>query len=165
MEEIIKTFHIDWKLLIAQAVNFAIVVFALYKFAYKPLLKTMNERTAKIEQGLKDAELSQEKLAEAETRKKEEIIKAKKEAKKIIEEAMEQANENQEKIVANAKERAEKVTVEAKEQIQQEKDKMLLEVRQEIGELVLLTTEKIIDEKIKKDGDQEIIANSIKALS
>ena len=57
MEEIIKTFHIDWKLLIAQAVNFAIVVFALYKFAYKPLLKTMNERTAKIEQGLKDAEL------------------------------------------------------------------------------------------------------------
>ncbi|HHX58198.1 MAG TPA: F0F1 ATP synthase subunit B [Candidatus Moranbacteria bacterium] len=165
MEEIIKTFHIDWKLLIAQAVNFAIVVFALYKFAYKPLLKTMNERTAKIEQGLKDAELSQEKLAEAETRKKEEIIKAKKEAKKIIEEAMEQANENQEKIVANAKERAEKVTVEAKEQIQQEKEKMLLEVRQEIGELVLLTTEKIIDEKIKKDGDQEIIANSIKALS
>ena len=104
MEEIIKTFHIDWKLLVAQAVNFAIVVFALYKFAYKPLLKSMNERTAKIEQGLKNAELSQQELAKAETGRKEEIIKAKKEARKIIEEAMEQANENQEKIVASAKE-------------------------------------------------------------
>jgi len=165
MEEIIKTFHIDWKLLVAQAVNFAIVVFALYKFAYKPLLKSMNERTAKIEQGLKNAELSQQELAKAETGRKEEIIKAKKEARKIIEEAMEQANENQEKIVASAKERAEKVVAEAKEQIQQEKKRMILEVKKEIGELVILATEKVIDEKIKQEGDQEIVTNSIKALS
>jgi len=56
MEELISTFHIEWQLIIAQLVNFAIVLFVLWKFAYNPILKTLNDRTKKIEKGVKDAE-------------------------------------------------------------------------------------------------------------
>ena len=56
MDELIKTFHIELNLLVAQIVNFSIVLFVLYRFAYAPILKTLNSRTGKIEKGLKDAE-------------------------------------------------------------------------------------------------------------
>ena len=48
MDSIISTFHIDWKIIIAQAINFGVVFIVLYIFALKPLSKLMNERAEKI---------------------------------------------------------------------------------------------------------------------
>ena len=62
MEELIQTFHIDWKLLIAQLINFAIVLFVLWKFAIKPLSKTMDKRTNDIEKSIDDAKKIEENL-------------------------------------------------------------------------------------------------------
>ena len=55
MDSIISTFHIDWKIIIAQAINFVIVFAVLYFYALKPLSKLMKERSEKISQGLDDA--------------------------------------------------------------------------------------------------------------
>ena len=41
MDELVKTFHIDWKLIIAQTVNFTIVLGVLWYFAFKPLMKVI----------------------------------------------------------------------------------------------------------------------------
>ena len=49
MDSIIETFHLDWKLFLAQVVNFTIVVFVLWRFAFKPLAKNLAERTRTIE--------------------------------------------------------------------------------------------------------------------
>ena len=54
MDSIINTFHIDWKIIIAQAVNFGIVFVVLYIFALKPLNKLMAERAEKIKKGVED---------------------------------------------------------------------------------------------------------------
>jgi F0F1-type ATP synthase membrane subunit b/b' len=53
MDSIISTFHVDLKLLIAQVINFGIIFFVLYKFAFKPIAKIMQERTNTIEKKLK----------------------------------------------------------------------------------------------------------------
>ena len=55
MDSLITTFHIDWKIIIAQAINFLIVFLVLYFFAIKPLKKLMAERVDKISKGLTDA--------------------------------------------------------------------------------------------------------------
>ena len=55
MESIISTFHIDWKIIIAQMINFVIVFVVLYIFALKPLSKLMKERGEKIAKGIDDA--------------------------------------------------------------------------------------------------------------
>ena len=55
MESIISTFHIDWKIIVAQAINFAVVFIVLYIFALKPLSKLMKERTDTIAKGIDDA--------------------------------------------------------------------------------------------------------------
>lgn len=161
MEGLISTFHLDIKLLVAQLVNFFIVLFVLYKFAYKPLLSKMNERTAQIEKGLTDAQKAQEALANAEKTREERVIAAKKEAKQILQEAQEMADKNKEDLVNTAKQEAQKVLDDAKKQISLEKEKMLSQVQQEIGSLVVLATEKVIDQKLSESKDKELINNAV----
>ena len=103
MEELVKTFHIDASLLLAQFINFTIVLLVLYKFAYKPILKTLNDRTDKIEKGLKDAEDAQKKLAEMEKKEKEVLTKAKEEGQKIITTAETTARKNKEELLPETK--------------------------------------------------------------
>jgi len=162
MEELIKTFHIDVKLIIAQAVNFGIVLFVLWKFAYKPVLKTLNDRSSKIEKGIKDAENAGKKLAETEEKEKEVLGNARKEAQIIMTKAEDSAKKNKEELENMAKEQAEKIIATAKTQIEEENQKMIKEVKAEIGELVVFATEKIIGEKLDKNKDKELINKAMK---
>jgi len=162
MEQLISTFHIDIKLLIAQMVNFAIVLLVLYKFAYKPILKTLNDRTSKIEKGLKDAETANKKVLEIEEREKEMLANAKKETQVIIAKAEETAKKNKDEIIIEAKAQADKILEDAKKKIEDEKVKMVQEVKAEISGLVISATEKIIGEKLDKEKDKELINKSIK---
>jgi F-type H+-transporting ATPase subunit b len=162
MDELIKTFHIDVKLIIAQAVNFGIVLFVLWKFAYKPILKTLNNRSNKIEKGLKDAENAGKKLAETEEKEKEVLADARKEAQVILAKSENMAKKTQEEMETSAKIQADKIITDAKAQIEEEKQKMLKEVKAEIGDLVVSATEKIIGEKLDKSKDKELIEKAIK---
>lgn len=103
MEELIKTFHIDIKLIIAQLVNFGIVLFVLKKYAYGPVLKMMQERTDKIEKGMADAESAGKKILEIAEKEKEVLIQARKEAQEIVTKAEEIAKKNKEEIITEAK--------------------------------------------------------------
>ena len=161
MEELIKTFHIETNLLLAQFVNFAIVLFVLWKFAYKPILKTLNDRTKKIEKGVKDAESASKKLSEMNEKEKEILTSAKKEAQEIIKKSEEEAKKNAQSIMEQAKEQNEKMIADAKKMIEQEKGKMLGEVKSEIAELVVSATEKIIGEKMDQKKDKELIEKAI----
>mgnify|MGYP001588456271 CR=1 FL=1 len=62
--ELISKLGIDWKLLVAQIVNFFILLFVLYKFAYKPVLEMLEKRSKTIEKGIHDAKASEERLKE-----------------------------------------------------------------------------------------------------
>ena len=162
MEALVKTFHIDAGLLLAQLVNFIIVLLVLYKFAYKPILKVLNDRTDKVEKGIKDAESAQVKLAEMEKKEKEVLLKAKEEAQKIIQQAEKTAMANVQELEIKAKEQSEKTLAEAKKQIEQEKNKAVKEAKSEIANLVMSATEKIIGEKIDSNKDKELIEKAIK---
>lgn len=161
MEEIIKTFHLDIKLIIAQLFNVAIVMYVLHKYAYKPLLTKLNERTSTIEKGLADAKKAQDELANAEKTREERINEAKKEAWVILEEAQKVADKNKQETVDKARIEAQKVIEEAKTQIMAEKEKMIREVKQEIGQLVVAATEKIMDEKMDESRDKVLIDKTL----
>lgn len=161
MDELIKTFHIEINLLVAQMVNFIIVLLVLYKFAYKPVLKTLNDRTRKIEKGLKDSKEASEKLEEITLQEKEVLTVAKKEAQEIIKKSREDAIRISADILDQAKEQNKKMIEDAKENIDQEKTKMLSEVRAEIANLVIAATEKIIYEKLDSQKDKEIIEKAM----
>lgn len=162
MEELVKTFHIEVGMLLAQFVNFIIVFAVLYKFAYGPVLKMLKERTKKIEKGLQDAEASQKKLAEISEKESAVLVEARKNAQEIIKKSEETAVKNAEGIVMLAKVQSDKILEDAKKQIKQEKDKILLEAKSEVANLVMIATEKIIHEKLDVAKNTELINQIIK---
>lgn len=161
MEELIKTFHIDWKLIIAQLVNFAIVLFVLKRYAYGPVLKMMTERSDKIEKGIKDAEHAHKKLAEIAEKEQEVLVEARKQASEIIAAAEAVALKNKDEIIAESKQQAEKLLADAAKKIEAEKNQMMQEVRTQIADLVVAATGKVIDEKMTGEHDRTIINNAI----
>lgn len=161
MEELVKTFHVDWKLIVAQLVNFTIVLFVLYKFAYGPIMKMMDERTKKIEKGLKDAEDSHKKLAEIAEKEKEVLVEARKQAQEIISKAETAASKTKDEIIADSKQQAQKILDDTAKKIELEKNQMLTEVKMQVAELVVAATGKIIDEKMDGEKDKSLIEKVI----
>ena len=164
MDELLKTFHVDVKLMIAQLVNFVIVLAVLYKFAYGPISKALTERTEKIEKGLKDAKEANKKLEES-TQKQEDIMKkARLEGQAIIDKSQNQAKKSAAEITGKAQEQADKALKDAQEKIQQEKEKATEELRKEVGQLVVTATEKVIGEKMDESKDKELVKNAIERM-
>ena len=161
MDELIKTFHIDWKLLLAQIINFGIVLFVLWRFALKPLMKVMEKRGKEIEKSLDDAKKIEENLARTEQEREEKILQAKKEASQIIEEARNQGQIQGHKLVENAKAEVQTVIAGAKEQIAQEKVKILSDIKSEVSGLVIETTKKVLSETMNENMDSKIIEKSL----
>ena len=122
MDSLIDTFHIDWRLIIAQMVNFGIVIIVLYKFAIKPLGKLMEERSAKIAGGLTDAKKHKELLGETEAEYKKVIAEARKESQELIAVAKKDAESVREDLIAKAKTDAEKVVTQGKAELEAEKE-------------------------------------------
>ncbi len=165
MQEIINSFHIDVKAIIAQLINFGIVFFVLYKFAYKPLMNKMKERTDIIEKGLADAKESQEQLEQAEKIREDKILGAKKEAKVILEDAQKIAEKNKKETVEKSKEEAGKVVKEARVQIQVEKERMLKEAEDQLGQLVVVALKKVLKKNVSTEEDQRLIKEALEEIN
>lgn len=157
MESLVSTFHIDLQLLIAQAVNFGIVLAVLYFFALKPLVNIMNERSEKIAKSLEEADAVSTRLKEAETEKEEIVSAAKKQASIIVEEAVLRGEEKREAVLTRAKEEIGQLINSEKAKIQTEKAETLKEIKADVAELVILTVEKVLNEKMNSERDQELI--------
>ena len=162
MDSLVSTFNIDWRLLIAQAINFAIVFVILYLFAFKPLVKLMTERSEKIDKSLKDADEIEKRLKLTEKEQTEIIHAAKKQANLIIEEADKRGEARRGELVTKAKEDIAQVISGEKEKIAREKAESLKEIKKEVADLVVLTVEKLLDEKMTADKDRELIKKLIK---
>ncbi len=162
MESLISIFHIDLKLFVAQLINFAIVFSVLYFFAFKPLVKTMSERTEKIDKSLKDADEIEKRLALTEKEREDIINAAKKQANILLEEAAKRGEEKKEELVAKAKEEIGQVINNEKEKLSRDKAETLKEIKKEVAELVVLTVEKLLNEKMTSDKDKELIKKLVK---
>lgn len=161
MESLIETFHIDTTLLIAQMINFAIVFLALYAFALKPLLKTMKERTAKIEKGLKDAAEVDKRLKETEVEYKKEIARAKKEANDILEKAQISAEERKNDMVESARKEVEEIARREREKMEGERAAVVKEIRSEIADLVALSLEKLLEKRVDVTENNELVRRTV----
>ena len=162
MENLIETFHIDWRIFIAQVINFTIVFLVLYWFAFKPLVKIMAERSDKIAKSLEEAKLIEEKLSQTKEEFNKIVAEAKGQANAILEKAAAQADLRKQETVIRAKEEIGQIINQEKQKMQTEKAATLKEIRKEVAGLVILTVEKILGEKVDQKKDKEIIRKIIK---
>lgn len=155
--EVFAKLGVDWKLLLAQAVNFGILFFVLKHYAYRPMLDFLEKRTERIEQGLKDAEAAQVKLAEMGEKEKGVLITARNEAKAIVAAAEEAAKKRDALRLAETEAKTKKFLEDAQMKIEEEKQRILSEAKQEIAVMVVAGVEQVLKEKVDAAKDKGLI--------
>lgn len=115
--EIIKNFGINPYLLGAQIINFLILFYLLKRFAYKPILKLLEDRKQTIEESLKNAEKTKQILDETLKREKEIFKKAEEKTDQMLKDTRNEASNILEEARNNAKKDAEKLLIDARHRI------------------------------------------------
>lgn len=147
---------IVWSLL-----AFLTVLWLLKKFAWKPILKALDEREKSIQQALDAAERARQEMANLKANNELIIAEAKAERDVILKEA----REIKEKIIAEAKERAgkeaEKMIAIARENIQNEKMAAITELKNQVAHLSIEIAEKILRQELKEKDKQKMVINTL----
>ena len=147
MESIISTFHIDWKIIIAQAINFGVVFAVLYIFALKPLGKLMKERSERIAKGLDDAKKSDELLQKTTEEHKQNTIKLRQISMEAQKELVVELDQMRAKNLERIKADNEEWTKHRKEQLEIDKKALVESAKGEVMMLATLAAEKILAKK------------------
>ena len=164
MDALIETFHIDWKLVIAQLINFIIVLTVLYFFALKPITKIMRDRSKKVEKSLEQAKEIEVRLSETEENKERVINRAKKEALSVLENSKKQAKSDKDVFLIKTKKEVETIIIAGKEKLAQEKEKMIQEVKEEMADLVVESAKKIVGGENIKNIDKDMVIKTVKSI-
>lgn len=159
MDSFIETFHIDWKIIIAQAINFVIVLFVLYFLVVKPLKKLMAERSANIAGGLYDAKCNAEILGNTKKEYDQVITNARAEAHTIFQEGKNEAEAKKAEMLENAKKEVEVMIANGKKMLEGEKAKIIEEAKKEIVSLVVLSTEKLLESNPDEKSENKAIGH------
>lgn len=161
---ILDTFGVKWELVVAQIINFCVVTYVLYRFALKPVLKTVEERQKKISDGLQYAEEVKMQLSEIERQRADVIRKAQGDAQQLFEKTKKDSEVYFKAQRDLAEEKAANILRQADEAIASERKKMLSEVRSEIGELVVNTTERLLLGFLKDSDKAELNKQALETL-
>ena len=146
--DLLMQFGVEWKYVLWQFISFALLAGVLYQFAIKPILATVDERNARLAVGLKNAEATVAKLAEAQQQAAEEIKKAQVAANKIIDDTRKTAKEFADLQAKEATERGNNMITKAQQAIELEHKKMLEQARLEVARLVVTTTQRVLAKEL-----------------
>lgn len=166
--ELITKLGIDWKLLIAQIVNFTILLVVLGAFVYRPLLAVLEKRRTMVTKTVEDSQHAEELLADIEKTRLEAMEKIKVQSVKILDEASKKAEEMKAQITDAARKESDMMYSQAKLQMQQEKERMMKQLQQEIAEMVIAVSQKILQrefsdadmKRVLQEATQEIAKNN-----
>lgn len=161
IQEIARTFGVDWPHLIAQIISFGIVCALLYRFAYHPVLATLEQRRQRIAEGLANAEKIKAELAQTELRRHEMLTQAGTQAAKFIEDAHAAAARVQQQETQKALAAAERVLADAREAARRDHDRMLADLKREVGRLVVQTTAAVIGKVLTPEDQRRLAEDTV----
>jgi len=160
----IETLGIKWAELIAQTISFSIVLFVLWKAAYKPVFNMLETRKAKIAEGMANADKIKAQLAETEAERKRVLAEAGEQAAKLIDDARNAAIRVSEAETQKAISAAEQIIIKAREAAAQDHARMLAELKREVGRLVVQTTATVTGKVLTPADQQRLAAETEKQL-
>ncbi len=139
--------------LIFQILNFTVLIVLMYAFAYRPILKMLDDRKKKIAQGLEDARVAAEARANAEKEARDITAKAQADANQKIREATDRAEVAAKEIMTSAEADAAKAREASLAEAALERDRVLADVRGQIGALAKAAAQRLIGEALDEGAD------------
>jgi len=155
--------------LVAQIINFLLLLVILRAVAYKPILKMLDQRAAKIKESMENAEAIKKQLARAQEEYAAQIDQARKEGQAIVGQANQMAERIRQEAQVQARQEAESFLAKAEAQIERDKRQAIAELRKEVAELAILAAGKVVrkslDDKAHYAIIQEVLSESDKLSS
>jgi F-type H+-transporting ATPase subunit b len=165
IQQIASTFGVDWPHLLSQIISFSIVCVLLHRFAYKPILKVLDERRQQIAQGLADTEKIRAELAQAEATCRDIVLQANGQATKLIEEAHAAAGRVQDQETQKAIAAADQILAKSREAAAQEHARMLTELKREVGQLVVQAATRLTGRILTNEDQRRMAEDTIDRLT
>ncbi len=162
--ELIKNFGVEPVLLIAQIINFLIILYVLKRFAYKPVLTLLKKREETIRMGLKQAEEARILLEKAGEKEAEILKKAQAEAKKLQQETLKKSEELAKRLEEESRKRADLILKEAKEQIGQEAKKAEKNLQVYTTNLAMLFLKKAASNLFSERDQKTVLKDVLKKM-
>ena len=144
--------------IVSQLVNFTLLIVLLYFVAYRPILRMLDERSAKIKKGLEDADTASRRAAEMEQEFERRMTEARKEGQEQVAQAAQMGEKVRQEILDKAREEARGLVDKAKEEIGRERDVAMGELRQQVAELSLAISQKVIGESLDEQAQRRLVA-------
>ena len=143
--------------LIAQLVNFFLLLVLLRVLLYRPILEVLDRRSQRIREGLEAAEQSKEQAAKAEQDLAGQLAEARRQGQTLIAQAQESAGRIQEDSRNQARREAEALLERARSEIQLERDRAIAELRRQFADLTVAAAEKVINQSLDRQAHRRLI--------
>ena len=154
--QILANLGFDWRVALANLINFLVIVWILKRFAFGPIAKRIEEREEKIKKGIEDSNKASTELQMAKQLSEKATMEAREQSNKIIAKAQKES----EHIIAESKvqqqEQAKQIIDNANKIIEKDKQKMFTDLKEQLADLIVMTTEKFIRTGITKEAKKEI---------
>ena len=150
--------------ILAQMLNFFILVWILARFAYKPLVSMMQERKERIAKDLADAQVARNEAEQFKADYAAQIANARQEAQQIVEKAVQQAEATTREQLAAAREQIEREKERARQDIVNERDRAMNNLRNEVISLSVAMATTVVAKDMDSATNTKLIEDAIAKL-
>ncbi len=157
------TFQVNLFQVVIAAANFLVFLVIIWTFAFKPVTGMLNDRKARIEQGLKDAEQARRDRENAEAERVATLAEARREANEILARAQKIAQETRDADISATKEELERLRARAAAEIEAEKIRAIADVRAEVADLALLAAGKVVGETMSDERERRLVEEFLRS--
>ncbi|UOE93944.1 MULTISPECIES: F0F1 ATP synthase subunit B [Bacillaceae] len=157
-------FVIPWGSIIYQLVAFLILLWAISKFALKPMMGLMEKRQQMVNEQIDFAEKDRKEAEKYLEQQRKEIENARQEAQSILENAKKMSEKQAQDIIVSAKGEAERIKDSALAEIKREKEQAVSSLRDQVASLSVLIATKVIEKELNEAEQQKFIEDYLKEV-
>jgi F-type H+-transporting ATPase subunit b len=143
--------------LIAQLVNFTILLVILRLFLFKPIMKVVDERKQRIEEGLVASEKAAQAAEQSQDESRRVLEEARAEGRELIQRAQETSGRLREELEAQARRDAEQIVQRARAEMELESQRAIQALRSEFADLTVRAAERVVGQSLDRDAHQRLI--------
>ena len=143
--------------LIAQLVNFTILLVILRLFLFKPIMKVVDERKRRIEEGLQASEQAAHAAEQSQDESRRVLEEARAEGRELIQRAQETSNRFREELETQARRDATQIVERARAEMELESQRAIQALRAEFADLTVRAAERVVGQSLDRDAHQRLI--------
>lgn len=159
----LSSLGINGPFLLAQIVNFFLLLFVLRRFLYKPIVNMLETRKQRIADGLQAAEMARREAEAERAQLQSQIDSERREALDRIAAASKRGETLATEIESSARQDAQKILDDARSEAVRERDRIIAEAQDQIADLALLAAEKVLGRELSDRGAQRAFVSEFLA--